>query len=108
MQQEGIYSYENIGLMPADEKELEEGSVDVLNAQGCGSMKTLHGELGAKKMWKACRALYDADSNLQKEFAVINAPIPQPEAVTIAEEWLHRPNFVLPYAQLLVPTNKGK
>ena len=50
MKQEGIFNYENIAPMAADEKELKEGFVEVLQAQGCTSMETLSGQLGAKKM----------------------------------------------------------
>ena len=94
----GNYDYESIALVAADEKETTAGVIGVLKANGCSSMDVIHGQPAAKKMWTACPKLYDSES----------WSMPRYDAATIAEAWSNRHNFVLPDAQLLIPSNQGK
>ena len=71
--QKGIYDYESIALMAADEKEVAVGVIEILKANGCSSMDVITGQLAAKKIGKACRALYGSNANPIKETAVVDA-----------------------------------
>ena len=104
-----VHDYTDVAMMASNEAETTPGIINVLVAADVESSKRPSGKIALRKFWVACRELCDYDRRPPTGNAVMtDTIIPTSENTNIEVAWKSRHNFVLPDAQLLIPTHQGR
>ena len=107
-----IITCEDIGLMATVEAEVKTNITAVLDQAGVADVKLPGNKIKLTKFWTRCREVYEAEKARNKAVKSgqrdAETEIPEEDFADITTKWFARHSFVLPDAQLLVPSQQVK
>ena len=108
LKREGITDVDSVALAATTEAQVDANLSEVAKAAGVEEAKTVGGKVAIKKLWIACRELYDSGKATQSNPGLVDKPIPDEQDRCLKDTWVARHNFVLPDSYCLVETLQGK